>query len=86
MSRVFVSFLALAILPFLFVVLMTGGCTSLPKEVQRTPAYALEDSADTTLYTGIQPLVEAHDRLSGFYALSEGMEAFVVRLYLVERA
>ena len=58
----------------------------MPKDVQRTPTVALENTADTRLGRDIGELVDAHPKLSGFYALVDGTDAFAARFYLVESA
>jgi putative cardiolipin synthase len=78
--RIFISFL------FVVSVLLLDGCASLPKEVQRTPSYALEDVSGTKLHKDIEPLLKAHPGLSGFFPLVEGMDAFAARIYLIDTA
>jgi len=70
----------------LVLVLLVGGCASLPKDVQRTPTVTLEDTSDTQLGHAIGPLVEAHPDASGFYVLGDGLDAFAARFYLVTKA
>lgn len=74
------------LLVVLTLVLMLGGCSSLPKDVQRTPSFAREDTTDTRLARDIRPLVESHQGLSGFYLLQEGTDAFAARLSLIKAA
>ena len=66
--------------------LLVGGCASLPQEVERTPAFVVSDTSDTRLGRAITPIVEAHPELSGFFALSEGTDAFVARAALIKAA
>ena len=75
------------VVPGLFVVLlMLGGCASLPEDVQRTPSYVIEDTSDTKLGHDIKPLVAKHPGKSGFHALGPGTDAFAARVLLVEKA
>ncbi len=67
-------------------VLIVSGCASLPTDVQRTESFALKESADTALGSMMQSLVRQHPGESGFYELSEGIDAYAVRLLLVKSA
>jgi cardiolipin synthase C len=66
--------------------LLSGGCASLPDNVDRPTSFAIEDVSGTKLHKDIEPLLKAHAGLSGFYPLTEGMDAFATRLYLVDTA
>jgi len=46
----------------------------------------MSDTADTSLGRDVARWLQAHDGLSGFYPLSQGMDALGVRLHLSERA
>ena len=65
---------------------LAAGCASLPRDVQRTPAYAIADTADTRLSGEVGPLTAAHPNLSGFHTLPEGIEAFAARVALIRHA
>ena len=67
-------------------VLIVSGCASLPTDVQRTESFAFEDTSETLLGSKIQPLVKQHPGKSGFYELSEGIDAYATRLLLVKAA
>ena len=71
---------------FLLSVLLVSGCASLPKDVQRDPSFALQDTSDTQLYSMVQPLVKANPEKSGFHALKDGIDAYATRLLLVNAA
>jgi len=71
---------------FILFALLSSGCASLPKDVQRTPSFALEDVSGTKLSKDIEPLLKAHPGHSGFFPLVEGMDAFAARIYLVDNA
>ena len=74
-------FLFLLILP-----LLVSGCASLPTDFEGSPSHVMTDTANTRLGRVIEPLVTKHPGLSGFHALSEGIEAFALRWYLVQTA
>lgn len=63
-----------------------GGCASLPQNVERIPSYTLSETSDTGLGKDIQPLLSANPGLSGFYALSHGINAFAARIILINDA
>ncbi len=71
---------------FLLSSLFVSGCASLPTDVQRTPAYTVEDASDTKLHSVIQPLVKTHPEKSGFHTLTDGIDAYAARLRLVKAA
>ena len=66
--------------------LIFTGCASLPPQVERAPTVGVEDTSGTKLGRAISPVVDAHPDLSGFYVLTEGIEAYAVRLLLVQSA
>ena len=65
---------------------IVSGCASLPTDVQRTESFALNETSDTALGSRVQPLVKQHPGKSGFYELSEGIDAYAARLLLVKAA
>jgi putative cardiolipin synthase len=67
----------------LLLVMALGACSSLPTDFERTASYAIEDGADTSLGRQLQPMLDDHPDLSGFFMLSEGEDAFAVRLALI---
>ncbi len=67
-------------------VLIAGGCASLPDNSGRTVTHAVESTSDTQLGREVDPLVAAHPDVSGFFALSNGENAFAMRLRLVRDA
>lgn len=72
--------------PALFLItvfLILGGCASMPKEVVRTPSYSIVNTVNTNLGKDIEPLLTAHPGESGFYALSDGTDAFAARIILM---
>lgn len=76
----------LIFLAFVTSLLTVSGCASLPKDVQRSPSFALEDTDDTRLGADVRPLVDAHPDKSGFHSLREGIDAYAARLILVSKA
>jgi cardiolipin synthase C len=66
--------------------LLTGGCASLPKDVDRPLSHFIQETSDTRLGRELRPLVENHPGLSGFHALIAGIDAFAVRLLLIQQA
>lgn len=50
------------------------------------PSYALADTHDTRLDAGITKVARQNTAPSGFYLLSNGLDAFVTRLLLMEAA
>lgn len=67
-------------------IVLIGGCASLPEDFTRTESFAIIDTAGTALGREIQPLVKQNPDQSGFYALAEGIDAFAARLLLVGAA
>lgn len=75
----------------LLLVLLAGGCASLPAEVPRTPSQALHNTADTPLGQTVRALTPAPapgagSPGSGVMALVEGVDAFAARLALASAA
>ncbi|MCE9658337.1 MAG: phospholipase D family protein [Burkholderiales bacterium] len=68
------------------VLLLMGGCASLPAGYERTESRALEDTASTTLGRSAAELLKAHPGQSGFRPLPNGVDALLVRMVLAERA
>ncbi len=58
----------------------------MPMEVVRTPSNTITDSVSTALGQDIKPLLTANPGKSGFYALSDGTDAFAARLILMKEA
>ena len=78
------STLTRLILAIAFIVV--GACSSLPKDVQRTPSSTLEDTSGTFLAKRLQPRLERHPELSGFHVLGDGTDAFAARIGLIDLA
>jgi putative cardiolipin synthase len=70
----------------LFVTLVLGACSSLPKDFERPVSHAVAPAQGTHLWTDLEPLIKRHPEQSGFHTLSEGEEAFIARLRLIQSA
>lgn len=64
-----------------------SGCTSLPANVQRDESWAFTQTSTTTIGSEIQKQAERHSaHKTGFYPLSNGLDAMVTRLALIDEA
>ncbi|MDH3714561.1 MAG: phospholipase D family protein [Gammaproteobacteria bacterium] len=63
-----------------------GACASVPLDYPKEHSVAIADTSDTTIATDVMEWTDAHNGLSGFYPLVEGMDALGARLYLIEAA
>lgn len=66
--------------------LLLVGCTTLPKDFSRTESYAYPHSARTMISVQARQEIDAHAGQSGYYLLNNGLDAFVARAVLAERA
>lgn len=73
-------------LGLLGIVLLSSACATLDFDQPREPSYALADTDDTPLAIKIAPEVAAHPNTSGFYLLSDGIEALAARIILMDEA
>jgi putative cardiolipin synthase len=62
------------------------GCSTLPRDYQRTESYALKNTGDTFLGKRFDQKLEPHPGKSGVVLLDNGLDAFVARVVLAERA
>ncbi len=69
----------------LFAGFMTG-CATVSFDKPKSYSTVIIDTNDTSLNKAAADWVEAHDGLSGFYPLTQGMDALGVRLRLAEKA
>lgn len=67
-------------------VAIVSGCATVPLDSTKTYSEVMTNTADTSLGRDVAGWLRAHDDLSGFYPLSQGMDALGVRLQLAERA
>ena len=71
----------------LFTILfLIGGCATLPKNFDRPKSYAYSDTNDTRLARALHDEMAAHPGQSGFLLLTSGVDAFVARALLAQRA
>ncbi len=72
-----------------FIVLLlivAGGCASLPENVQREPSTAYQDTQDTRIGRHVQAEMPMHPGESGYLLLGNGLDAFVARVLLAQLA
>jgi len=62
------------------------GCATVSFTEPKSYSETITDTADTRLGEGVSRWADAHGGLSGFYPLSQGMDALGVRLRLAETA
>ena len=70
----------------LLIVVLLGACASLPTDYEKEPSSAIRDTGNALLAQKSQPLVAAHPGESGFYMLSDGIEAMAARLLLAQKS
>ncbi|MEN8175578.1 MAG: phospholipase D family protein [Pseudomonadota bacterium] len=72
----------------LVLALVLGGCSTLPKDVERPPSHAYTDTADTALGRSVDQQGAGHRQPgeSGFLLLGSGLDAFVARAVLANAA
>jgi putative cardiolipin synthase len=64
-----------------------ASCASIPSDYPKPPSFALEDTRTTELGRRVSELTRSHGAdESGFYVLTEGVDALAVRLMLADRA
>lgn len=66
--------------------LVLGGCASLPSDIERTESRALHDTATSRLGQANRAMLAAHPGESGFHPLRSGVEALLARIVLAEAA
>ena len=74
------------ILILLLLSVVFSGCATVSFDEPKPYSKTITDTADTRLGKKVSKWVEAHDGLSGFYPLSEGMDSLGARLRLAEQA
>ena len=70
----------------LLAILITGGCASLPDNADRTSSLAITETGRTRLGKAYRAAEKAHPGKSGFYLLTNGLDALVAREVLCELA
>jgi len=66
--------------------LVTGGCATLPENIRREASTAYLDTDDTRIGRQVQADMQAHPGSSGYLLLGNGLDAFVARVLLAQRA
>jgi len=66
--------------------LLTGGCARLPQDVLREPSTAFPDTHDTRIGRHARAEMQMHPGESGYLLLGNGLDAFVARVVLAQRA
>lgn len=70
----------------LSVLLVAGGCASLPTGFDKPETRAFTDTDSTFLGQESRRARQGHPDLAGFYALGNGLDAFVARAVLARTA
>ena len=70
----------------LFPAALAAGCATVPFDDPKDFSTSITDTADTNLGRDVAVWTAQHEGLSGFYPLTQGMDALGVRLNLAERA
>jgi cardiolipin synthase C len=66
--------------------MLVVSCARLPQPVERTPSFAITDTADTNLGRALAAAVDANPGLTGVYLLHSAREAFAARMLLAHTA
>jgi putative cardiolipin synthase len=75
-----------AIITAISFTLIIPGCASLPTDYEKIPSHVIQDTEDNILAQKAAPRVAEHPGQSGFHLLPSGMDAFLARIGLMERA
>ncbi len=70
----------------LLVLLLLSSCATLPPNDFAPETYALQDTSDTKFGRKFHSLKEEHPKESGFFLLSNGVDAFTARIAVAEYA
>jgi putative cardiolipin synthase len=65
---------------------VVGGCATLPVDFEKPESYAYTDTDDTRLGRAHRDEINAHPGQSGFLLLGNGLDAFLARALLAEKA
>jgi len=71
---------------FVLLLSLASSCATLPTGFERTPSTAFSDTGDTRIGRDVAEDVAANPGKSGFYLLSNGLDAFVARALLAHFA
>lgn len=87
MNRLFKNSLAAVLfIACLMILLMAAGCSTIPKDYPREESFALQSPDQTALGEAFAEAEETHPDASGYRLLTDGVNAFVARLALMEAA
>lgn len=70
----------------LIIGLAFAGCATLPENVERPVSTAYADTEDTSIGRRVKEVGRERGGMSGYHLLADGLDAFVVRLVLADRA
>jgi len=70
----------------LMLLLVTGGCATLPENIHQEASTAYSDTQDTRIGRHVQAEMAEHPGESGYLLLGNGLDAFVARVLLAQRA
>lgn len=73
-------------IPIICLLLVLGGCASLPPNSDTLKSYALQDTTETRLGKAYRELKKNHSEQSGLLLLGNGLDAFTARLILAQGA
>lgn len=71
---------------FVCLLSLVGGCASLPANTGRVASHALSGTEDTALGQAVAERAVRHPGKDGVHALSDGREAFAMRMALIDAA
>jgi putative cardiolipin synthase len=74
------------VLILLAMVCVSTSCATLPSDVSRPISHAFTDTDNTTMGRTVAKMAADHPEKSGFYLLSNGLDAFVARAVLAHLA
>lgn len=74
------------VVPAVLLVLLTGGCASLPENKMQTTSTAIKDVDNTRIDQAVAAQSSQHPAKSGFLLLGNGLDAFVARVVLANLA
>lgn len=80
------KYLKLYYIMAVMVLIVAGGCATLPPNVARETSQALMDTHGTRLGRQVQEEMTTHPGTSGYLLLGNGLDAFVARVLLAQKA
>ena len=70
----------------LTILLIISGCSTLPPNYDRLDSYALTNTQKTSFGTYVTKQRASHPGKDGFITLDNGLDAFVARALLIQKA